>query len=240
MDEDKMKSWERRMMAEVGQLRLIQEDVSALRVHLQERTRDIVLPHWITDPQLKAEATQLLIFAEKYETVDILQTRLIPTPLYRGPDFDERLREEVDVDLMIEEENQMLKDMANMRKALPAKDLTKKDGDLISKMNLLAKVVEVDGPPLFGHDVNEEYVIEEQLRAGLPSEKRILVDEMYKILAFNNQDPETYTISFWSDYFNISPASLRNIVNYMAYPVMDPVTKKVTQVLYFQDTEAQN
>jgi hypothetical protein len=104
---------------------------------------------------------------------------------------------------------------------LPARDLSKKDNDLISKMNLLAKAVEVDEPPIFGIDINEEYIIEESLRANLPTEKRILVDEMYKILMFNHRDPETFTISFWSEYFNISPATIRNIVNYMAYPICD-------------------
>ena len=111
--------------------------------------------------------------------------------------------------------------MANNRIPLPTKELTDKDNDLISKMNLLAKAVEVDEPPIFGVDINEEYVIEESLRHNLPTEKRILVDEIYKILYFNNRDPETYTISFWSDYFNISPATIRNVVNYMAYPVYD-------------------
>lgn len=53
-------------------------------------------------------------------------------------------------------------------------------------MNLLAKAVEVDEPPVFGVDLNEEYEIEETLRHNLPSEKRILVDEMYKILYMNN------------------------------------------------------
>lgn len=45
---------------------------------------------------------------------------------------------------MIEDDNRMLKDFANQRIPLPEKDLTKKDDDLISKMNLLAKAVEVD------------------------------------------------------------------------------------------------
>ena len=80
----------------------------------------------------------MLIFAEKYQSVDINQTILIPTPLYRGPDFEERLREVVDVELMVEEENRMLKDMANNRVPLPPNDLTKKDNDLVSKMNMLA------------------------------------------------------------------------------------------------------
>lgn len=143
----------------------------------------------------------------------------------------------VDVDLMIERDNQQLKEMANKRIPLPARDLTKKDDDLISKMNLLAKAVEVDEPPVFGIDINEEYMVEDILRSALPTEKRILVDEIYKILFFNNRDPETFTISFWSDYFSIAPATIRNVVNYMAYPIVDQKTKKVVQVLYFQDTE---
>jgi len=175
----------------------------------------------------------MLIYAEKYETVDIRDTILLPTPIKKGLNFDERLRETIDVDLMIEEENKMLKDMANQRIALPKRDLSKKDNDLISKVSLLAKAVEVDELPIFGIDINEEYTIEESLRAGLPSEKRILVDEMFKILAFNNRDPETYTISFWADYFNISPATIRNIVNYLAFPIFDDKTKKLEAVLYF-------
>ena len=108
-------------------------------------------------------------------------------------------------------------------------------------MNLIAKAVEVDEIPIFGVDINEEYIIEESLRAGLPTEKRMLVDEIFKILWFNNKDPETFTISFWSDYFNIAPATVRNVVNYMAYPIVDDETKKVKTVLFFQDTElAQN
>lgn len=85
----------------------------------------------------------------------------------------------------------------------------------------MAKAVEVDEPPLFGVDLNEEYIVEETLRANLPTEKRILVDEIYKILYFNNKDPETYTVGFWADYFNIPAATVRNVVNYMAYPIID-------------------
>jgi len=48
---------------------------------------------------------QLLKYAEKYQTIDINQTRLLPIPIYRGPDFEERLREVIDVDQMIEEDN---------------------------------------------------------------------------------------------------------------------------------------
>ena len=100
-------------------------------------------------------------------------------------------------------------------------------------MNLLAKAVEVDEVPIFGVDINEEYITQEVLRADLPLEKRILVDEVFKILYFNNRDPETFTVTFWADYFNIDVGVIRNFVNYMAYPVIDQTTKKVKYVMYF-------
>lgn len=48
-----------------------------------------------------------------------------------------------------------------------------------------------------------------------------------------------YNIQFWSEYFTISPAVIRNIVNYIAYPVIDEKTKKVKDMLRFIDTEMQ-
>jgi hypothetical protein len=132
---------------------------------------------------------------------------------------------------MIEESAQELKEYANKRIPLPKRDLSEKDSDLISKMSKLAAAVEVQQPPLLGVDVNEEWVIENTLRKELPTEKRILVDEIYKILLFNNEDPQTFTVEFWSDHFKISPAVIRNIVNYIAYPICDPETKKVTKIL---------
>ena len=54
---------------------------------------------------------------------------------------------------------------------------------------------------------------------------------------FNNMDPETYTINFWSDYFQINPSTIRNVVNYIAYPIFDQKTKKIVEILYFKDTQ---
>ena len=78
-------------------------------------------------------------------------------------------------------------------------------------MSQVARAVEVDEAPVFGVDINEEYTIDEHFRENLPTEKRILVDEMYKILYFNNKDPETYTVSFWADYFNIQKGSAPSV-----------------------------
>jgi len=55
----------------------------------------------------------MLTYAEKYMSFDMNDTILIPNPIYRGPDFEERLREVADVDQLIEQDRQALKDIAN-------------------------------------------------------------------------------------------------------------------------------
>lgn len=39
--------------------------------------------------------------------------------------------------------------------------------------------------------VSDRWITEEVIRRELPSEKRILTDEIFKILYFNNSDPDT-------------------------------------------------
>lgn len=189
------------------------------------------------DPALREEAYQRVSYAKKYQTIDIRDCFLIPTPKNRGPNFDERLREAIDIDAHIEESAQELKEYANKRIPLPPKDLNEKDTDLLSKMSLVAQAVKVDEKPIFGVDMDENWMIEDTFRRELPSDKRILTDEIYKILYFNNADPNKYTVSFWADHFQINAATIRNIVNYVAYPLTDLKTKEVTQVLYFIDSE---
>ena len=149
--------------------------------------------------------------------------------------------------------NRELEDYANKRLPFPKRSLSVRDEDLLKKVSMLAGAVKVDSPPIIAPDINELYITEEILRRDLPSEKRILVDEIYKILYFNNQDPETvsvsnhiessclqYNIQFWADYFHMPAGAVRNIVNYVAYPILDIAgTKKVKDVLYFIDTELQ-
>lgn len=75
MDSDKMKDWERRLWSEIQELRLIQDDIKALQLHLEEKDSELIIPEWIMDPQLREEAMQLLKYAEKYETIDIRDVR---------------------------------------------------------------------------------------------------------------------------------------------------------------------
>lgn len=90
---------------------------------------------------------------------------------------------------------------------------------------------------MLGVNINERWGIEEVMRKGLPTEKRILTDEVYKILYFNNENPRKYNIAFWADHFQITPAAIRNIVNYIAYPLVDQETKKVVRVMTFIDSD---
>ena len=102
---------------------------------------------------------QMLTYAEKYLTFDIRDTKLLPTPRGRGPDFDERLRESMDVDAMVENSQQELKDYANQRLPLPKKDLDEKDNDLLKKVSMVAAAVEVEEKPVFAVDVSTTYSI---------------------------------------------------------------------------------
>ena len=53
MDPENMTDWERRLMAEINELRLIRDDVMALQIALREKSREPVVPEFIMDPQLR-------------------------------------------------------------------------------------------------------------------------------------------------------------------------------------------
>ncbi len=50
MDDDKKKDWERRLMSEIQELRMIQDDIKALQLHLDEKPAELIIPDFIMDP----------------------------------------------------------------------------------------------------------------------------------------------------------------------------------------------
>ena len=72
MDEDKKKDWEKRLTAEVAELKMIQSDISALREFLAEKRSEVKRQEWIQDPVIREEAYQLALYVEKYRTIDAL------------------------------------------------------------------------------------------------------------------------------------------------------------------------
>ena len=51
MDDENRKDWEKRLWAEVTELKMIDADIKALRETLYERTEEIVVPEYIMDPR---------------------------------------------------------------------------------------------------------------------------------------------------------------------------------------------
>ena len=75
----------------------------------------------------------------------------------------------------------------------------------------------------------------------LPYEGRILIEEYYKALYLNDENPETYNINYWQDYFKVSTQTLRNIFNYVFFPIPDEKNPSdVGKILYFKDAELAN
>jgi hypothetical protein len=64
-----------------------------------------------------------------------------------------------------------------------------------------------------------------------PEESKILLREFTKMLALNNKDPQKYNIKYWAAYFNIRPQKLKNIFNFVSYPIVEE--KEVVKVLRF-------
>jgi hypothetical protein len=87
------------------------------------------------------------------------------------------------------------------------------------------------------YDLPLDY-LEEGLLGQTPTEGRILIEEYYKVLYLNNEDPEKYNFAYWEKYFNVSKVTLRNIFNYMFFPLPDEKNpNEVGKILYFKDVE---
>lgn len=62
MDDEVRKDWEKRLWAEITELKMIRADIKALREALHDRKEKIVVPEFIMDPRLREECYQLLTY----------------------------------------------------------------------------------------------------------------------------------------------------------------------------------
>ena len=134
MDKDKMMPWEKGFMDELAELRGIKEDIQTLlmKKYIEDEKR-IEVDEWIRTPEVKEHILKEIAYMRKYQTIDILDTMLIPTAPATGPSFEERLRLATGgkIDDFIEEERTEFKKLADSRTPSPRRDLDKKDDDLI-------------------------------------------------------------------------------------------------------------
>jgi Mg2+ and Co2+ transporter CorA len=198
------------------------------------------LPVWIRTPHIRNKLMQDLEYFMKHNVIDIRDTILIPPPPNEGPSFDERLRiaTKGKIDDFLEDEREAFKKIANERKPSKKHDINEKDHSLIQKLNIVAQAVKVEDPPMLPHDQNELYKqILENSNEFKSQDHRILIDEIYKVLYLNNENPTIYNVKFWSKHFKIQPAAIRNIFNYLAFPIVDPKNKSITKLLQFIDVD---
>lgn len=239
MDKEKLMPWEKSFMDELTELNGIKEDIETLRAKKYvEDENSIEVDEWIRTPEVREYVMKEVAYMKKYQTINILDTILIPTPPATGPSFEERLRLSTGgkIDDFIEEERVAFKKLADSRTPSPITDVNIKDDNLIKKLNILAQVIIVEKPPVIGTSEEELYTsLSEGMYGDISQDHRILRDEIYKVLVLNNKDPQLYSIQFWSKHFKIEPAAIRNIFNYVAFPVVDPQTKAVVKILYFID-----
>lgn len=62
---------------------------------------------------------------------------------------------------------------------------------------------------------------------------KILISELSKMLFLNSQDPKKYSAEFFALYFNIEPQKIKNIVNYVGFPIIDEENGKIGKILRF-------
>ena len=201
---------------------------------------DWKLPHWIKNESLAQRMITDIKYIDKYLTHDLRDLNLFGPPPNEGPSFEERLRIATGgkIDDFLEHEQQKFIKDANERKSYQDVSREEKDTSLLKKMNILAQAINVDAPFLPPTDAEDlQNTIKQEENKELEQDHRILIDEIYKVLYLNNEDPYLYNVKFWSKHFKIDPAAIRNIFNYLGYPVVNPDTKSVEKTLIFIDVD---
>lgn len=137
--------------------------------------------------------------------------------------------------------NESILKTINSGLALKGRDLNAKDPELIRQVGIVSQAVQVEKSPMQNkiakYDLPLDY-LEEGLLGQTPTDGRILIEEYYKVLYLNNEDPEKYNFAYWEKYFNVSKVTLRNIFNYIFFPLPDEKNpNEVGKILYFKDVE---
>ena len=71
----------------------------------------------------------------------------------------------------------------------------------------------------------------------LPMSGMMSLDDIPKILQLNSNDPKKYNLEFFAEHYNIYPNKLRNIFNFIAFPVVgdDGQVEEMLRFIYHLD-----
>jgi len=118
-----------------------------------------------------------------------------------------------------------------------------KDQEIIRQVQIISQAIKVEPfvkEQRLNYEIPLDY-IEEGMLGQLPTEGRILMEEYYKVLYLNNEDPEKYNFTYWENYFKVSKITLRNIFNHVFFPIPDENNpSEIGKILYFKDVEYSN
>ena len=63
--------------------------------------------------------------------------------------------------------------------------------------------------------------------------KRIYNEELTKALYLNNQNPEKYNLTFFSDYFGVEPRDLQDVFDSVSFPLVNAGDNSVFRIYRF-------
>ncbi len=228
------------LLQDLEALKALQRDYLELKkVNMERRfnwARELQIPKFIQEsdnPRLKE------FFIERFNQIvapsfDIKDSILVPEAkrVSRESMLDKILveRKKDDLDALIEESKKEFALKFGGEEPIPGPDRVNKDEKMVKKLNLMVDVMHE--MPEFEEEQQRRAVVESREMSLLPGEEMISLDQISKIIYLNNRDHKKYDLAFWAQHYNIYPNKLRNIFNYIAYPVIDD-NMEVTQVLRF-------
>jgi len=166
----------------------------------------------------------------------------VPYEIPETDTFENRLKNLIhhNVIELVEKSKKEYQLLIDSGRPVTARDRDTKDLDLIEKIRIISQAVKPVPPPIIHKDnfsLPMDYY-EEGLLGNLPTEGRILIEEYYKTLYLNDQDTEKYNFTYWERYYKVDKQTLRNIFNYVFFPIPNANDKsEVGKVLFFQDSE---
>lgn len=136
--------------------------------------------------------------------------------------YIEKLAKNKDTDYLqlVKNYEEELKEYANKRMPPPI-SLTTKNDETIKRIELFSKEIpsnkiDESNRNRYIKAFNDSLYKEEE---ELPTQKSIQVEDFIKILYLNNKDPDKYNMKYWSSFYEVDLNTLRNLLNFVAYPV---------------------
>mmetsp|Transcript_28401 Transcript_28401/g.32841 ORF Transcript_28401/g.32841 Transcript_28401/m.32841 type:complete len:593 (+) Transcript_28401:24-1802(+) len=239
--EENLSDQEKVLLKDLQELRRVNQDYAELiklnKIRVFKKQRELHMPIFVQNhPRLKQAWT------EKWEQIvansfEFRESIFVPdnSQSYESK-LDKILQEQRAMDLqeLINQSQAEYKEIIGGNEPLRRKDPNKKDDNLLKKLSVLTGAM--NQIPETKRRVRTKDLDKFQSPVGRlekPEESRILLDELTKVLYLNNSDPKKYNLTFWAEHFNIEPQKLRNIFNFVSYPIAGTNEKELGRVIRF-------